>query len=137
MWKNIQNSLISLFIYTTKNKFKKKFLLKHLNPKKVLKIYKSNKLKKRKKNPNQKKLKKLFMNGNKLIPKKLYGWEIRIKFIKKTILTFSKVLVNNQIHQWIGFILILMVRLFLIQFFMFQIELHKTFTQIIITEKMT
>jgi hypothetical protein len=41
-------------------------------------------------NQNQKKLKKLFINGKRLIQIKHYGFEIRMIFIKKIILTFSK-----------------------------------------------
>lgn len=56
--------------------------------------------------------------------------------MRKIILTFSRLWVNNQTHQWTGFISTLMVRLFSTLFCIFQTEFHMTFTQIIMEERM-
>jgi hypothetical protein len=51
--------------------------------------------------------------------------------IKMTILIFTKVLVNNPIHQWIGFISVSKVKLYLKHFYMSPIEHQSIFTTII------
>ena len=92
--------------------------------------------KKKKKRRNLKKLRKLFMNGNKSILTKPYGWEMMMISMKKITSISTKAWANNQILQWIGFILILKEKLYLLQFCSFLIEYHLISTPTTIQERM-
>ena len=119
--RNTQSSLISLS--TSKRKKKSRLMPLSTNNKKI----QTKMILKSLKNPNKKSHKRskgLNLNGNKQTLIKLFGWEMRMICMKKTMLTSLRAFLGSQTLPWTGFTLIPKEKLSSLPFYSFPTELH-------------